>query len=214
VQLVDDLLDVSRIISGKLHVEFEQVDLVATVRAAVEVVSGSAARRRVDVKVGLPESPVMISGDPIRLQQVVLNLLTNAIKFTPGAGRLTGARCRQRATLVVDDTGMESSRRSCTCSMEFAQQTPRARELWQSRPGARHCVPSSGWRTVRADSPGSGRVDLFGHAAAAALAGPAGQSRGEWEACVERRINETACCDVSVLIVDDDGGVRDAVSEC
>ncbi|HVZ85403.1 MAG TPA: chemotaxis protein CheB [Polyangia bacterium] len=88
MQLVDDLLDVSKIAAGKLKVKMRAVDLSSVVRAAVEGVSGPAQARSIELDVTLDESVSAVEGDPARLQQVVSNLLTNAIKFTPERGRV------------------------------------------------------------------------------------------------------------------------------
>jgi two-component system CheB/CheR fusion protein len=108
LQLIEDLLDVSRIINGKLYLEIGPVDLSAPVRAAVEDVSASAARKSIELKVDLAASPVMVSGDSGRLQQVVANLLTNAIKFTPEKGSVSIALdvADGCGRVSVSDTGM------------------------------------------------------------------------------------------------------------
>src|SRR5205085_3899875 len=82
-QLVDDLLDVSRIITGKLSVEMRAVDLHAVVAASVDTVRPAAGAKGVRIDTHGTERPAVVSGDPDRLQQVVWNLLTNAIRFTP-----------------------------------------------------------------------------------------------------------------------------------
>jgi two-component system CheB/CheR fusion protein len=89
MQLVDDLLDVSRIVAGKLQVKLRAVDLSAVVRAALETVSGAAASKSIRLDADLDESIGAVAGDPARLQQVVSNLLTNAIKFSPERGRIS-----------------------------------------------------------------------------------------------------------------------------
>jgi signal transduction histidine kinase len=88
-QLIDDLLDVSRIISGKLSLLMEPTDLVEVVRAAVDGVRPAAADKNIEIRtevLGI-EAPAM--GDASRLQQVVWNLLSNALKFTPPGGHVT-----------------------------------------------------------------------------------------------------------------------------
>ena len=86
-QLVDDILDVSRIVAGKLRLRPRPLDLREVVNAALEIVRPAADARNVSVERG-ESGPVPLVGDPERLQQVVWNLLTNAIKFTPSGGRV------------------------------------------------------------------------------------------------------------------------------
>jgi signal transduction histidine kinase len=87
-RLVDDLLDISRIVSGKLRIEWEPVDLCAVVNLATEPVRSDAAARDIQLAVELPNCPLVVQGAPLRLQQVVWNLLSNAVKFTPRGGRV------------------------------------------------------------------------------------------------------------------------------
>ena len=87
-QLIDDLLDVNRIIAGKLSLEPAPLDLREVVRAAVATVALSAEQKRLTLDARLPEAPVVVRGDRGRLQQVVWNLLSNAVKFTPAGGRV------------------------------------------------------------------------------------------------------------------------------
>jgi CheY-like chemotaxis protein/anti-sigma regulatory factor (Ser/Thr protein kinase) len=81
-QLIEDLLDVSRIVAGKLQMEVQPVNLIEVIRAAVETVSVLAESKSISIEENFDESIGLVSGDPIRLQQIVWNLLTNAIKFT------------------------------------------------------------------------------------------------------------------------------------
>lgn len=87
-QIIADLLDVSRIVTGKLHLEREWVDLAGVVESALETVKLAADAKQLHVSAALGESPVIVLGDADRLRQVVSNLLTNAVKFTPTGGRI------------------------------------------------------------------------------------------------------------------------------
>ena len=107
-RLVDDLLDISRIISGKLRIEWEPVNLCEVVTAALETVRPEATTRRVTLAVDVPDAPLVVQGAPVRLQQVAWNLLSNAVKFTPDGGRvsLRVRRADGEARVVVEDTGI------------------------------------------------------------------------------------------------------------
>ncbi len=87
-QIIEDLLDMSRIISGRVRLEVQRVDLAEVVEAAVETVKPAAEARGVRVQVVLDPVAGPVSGDPGRLQQVFWNLLINAVKFTPRDGRV------------------------------------------------------------------------------------------------------------------------------
>ncbi|HVE65130.1 MAG TPA: PAS domain S-box protein, partial [Thermoanaerobaculia bacterium] len=105
-QLIDDILDVSRIVSGKLSLQPRPIDISAVVTAATQSLEPSARDKGIEVACEITPS-VQLTGDPARLQQVVWNLLSNAIKFTPGGGRITvGVEQRDgSATIRVSDTG-------------------------------------------------------------------------------------------------------------
>lgn len=87
-QLIEDLLDVSRIISGKVRLDVQRVDLVPVINAALESVRPTAAARDIRLTSILDPIAGPVSGDPARLQQILWNLLTNALKFTPKGGRV------------------------------------------------------------------------------------------------------------------------------
>ena len=106
-RLVADILDVSRIVTGKLRIESRRVDLARVVEAAVETVRPSAAARQVTLEV-VTEADAFVQGDPSRLQQISWNLLTNAVKFTLPGGtvRITVRRQPSAVQLIVEDTGI------------------------------------------------------------------------------------------------------------
>src|SRR6185369_16889898 len=85
-KLIADLLDVSRIVSGKLRVELQPLDLHAVVETALEGIAPAAAAKGVHLAQVLEPGPCRVQGDPARLEQVVANLLSNAVKFTPAGG--------------------------------------------------------------------------------------------------------------------------------
>jgi signal transduction histidine kinase/ActR/RegA family two-component response regulator len=107
VRLVDDLLDLSRIVHGKFTLRFETLDLRDAVRTAVDSYKDAAGLKRVHLTSALPATPLPMWGDGARLQQVTGNLISNALKFTPPGGsivlRLTAEG--DRAVLEVEDTG-------------------------------------------------------------------------------------------------------------
>jgi CheY-like chemotaxis protein/two-component sensor histidine kinase len=106
-QLISDLLDISRIVAGKLQLEIQPVDLRAIVAEAVETVRHEAEAKSIEIRKRLDGGVGVVAGDPARLQQIVWNLLSNAVKFTPAGGwievslRLIG----ENAEVVVSDNG-------------------------------------------------------------------------------------------------------------
>ncbi len=105
-QLIEDLLDVSRILAGKLRLEIEHVEIDPLVEAALETVMPAANAKQIQIAQALG-SRCTVMGDPHRIQQVVWNLLSNAVKFTPNGGRVAVnvSRVDSTAQIVVSDTG-------------------------------------------------------------------------------------------------------------
>src|SRR6185436_17161083 len=106
-QLIEDLLDVSRIISGKLRLDALPVNLAQVVQAAIDVVHPAADAKSVRLDMVLDPLAGLVLGDPGRLQQVVWNLLSNAVKFTPEGGNVQ-TRLRQvgsHVEIIVSDSG-------------------------------------------------------------------------------------------------------------
>jgi PAS domain S-box-containing protein len=106
-RLVRDLLDLSRLHIGKLSLNCEVVSLTTIVDNAVETVSGDAALKQILITIEAPDDVIFVNADPLRLEQVIWNLLNNAVKFTPAGGAVTIRLASDgvRATLVVEDTG-------------------------------------------------------------------------------------------------------------
>jgi signal transduction histidine kinase len=106
-RLIDDLLDVSRAISGKLRLETRPVNVADAVRSAVETVSPAMAAKRLHFEAAIEADLPALTADPDRLQQIVWNLLSNAIKFTPDEGTIRVCVSRQgsQVELAVTDTG-------------------------------------------------------------------------------------------------------------
>ena len=106
-QIIEDLLDMSRIISGKIRLDVEQIDLAAILNAAVDTVASAARAKNVQLRSVVDPFAGAISGDPNRLQQVFWNLLTNAIKFTPRSGsvQVVLERIDSHVQVRVIDTG-------------------------------------------------------------------------------------------------------------
>ena len=106
-QLIDDLLDVSRIISGKVRLTVMPVELTPVIEAAIDSIRPAADARNIRLEVMLDTNPGLVSGDPDRLQQVIWNLLANAVKFTDKGGRVQ-VRLEQinsHIEITVSDTG-------------------------------------------------------------------------------------------------------------
>jgi PAS domain S-box-containing protein len=106
-QIIDDLLDMSRIISGKVRLDVQQIDLAAVVLEAVDTMRTSASGKGVRLQTVIDPLNASVSGDPNRLQQVFWNLLSNAIKFTPKGGRVQVLleRVDSHVEVTVIDTG-------------------------------------------------------------------------------------------------------------
>ena len=106
--IVNDLLDMSRIISGQIHLVVRPMDLLDVIHGALEAVRPSADAKRIRIHTLLDSSLGSMRGDPTRLQQVLWNLLSNAVKFTPSGGhvRVSLERVDSHAEITVEDTGI------------------------------------------------------------------------------------------------------------
>ena len=159
-QIVDDVLDVSRIVSGKIRLDVQPVELPSIVDNAVATVQPGADAKSVRVQTLLDPRIGPVSGDPDRLQQVVWNLLSNAVKFTPKGGRVQVRleRVNSHIELIVSDTGVGISKEFLPQVFERFRQadsgsTRKAGGLGLGLAIVRHLVEMHGG-TVTADSAG------------------------------------------------------------
>ncbi|MGH9768181.1 MAG: PAS domain-containing sensor histidine kinase [Blastocatellia bacterium] len=106
-QLIEDLLDISRIVAGNLRLDLHAIDLAPVIEAAVDDVSPAAEANAIHLRVSLDSAAGPVVGDPARLKQVVWNLLSNAVKFTPQGGSVEVrlARAESDVRITVSDTG-------------------------------------------------------------------------------------------------------------
>ncbi|RKH82591.1 PAS domain S-box protein [Corallococcus sp. AB032C] len=165
-ELIEDLLDVSRIVSGKLKLDVSPVDLSAVVQQALESVRPAADARHIDVRATV-DTTSSVMGDPHRLQQVAWNLLSNAVKFTPKGGhvRLVVSRRDSIVELSVEDTGQGISEAFLPHVFERFRQadggsTRKTGGLGLGLAIVRHIVEMHGG-TVSAASDGEGRGATF-----------------------------------------------------
>ena len=166
-QLIDDLLDVSRVITGNLRIDVRPVDPNSFIEAAVEAVRPAAEAKGVRVQRVIDTGLVSVLGDPVRLQQVVWNLLSNAIKFTPRGGRVQVRmeRVNSHLEISVSDTGAGIAAEFLPYVFDRFRQadqktTRRHGGLGLGLAIVRHLVELHGG-TVRAESGGEGHGSAF-----------------------------------------------------
>ncbi len=166
-QLIDDLLDVSRIVSGKLRLNVAPMRVAPTVEAAVESMRPAVEAKRIRLHVVVDPNAGIVAGDPERLQQVVWNLLSNAIKFTPDGGRVqvTLERVASHLEISVRDTGQGITPEFLPHIFERFRQADSSPTRAHTGLGlglaiVRHLVEMHGG-TVHAESAGEGRGATF-----------------------------------------------------
>ena len=166
-QLIDDILDVSRIISGKLKLETQPLELSSVIEAAVESVLPAAQAKEIRLQRVLDSGSSMISGDRNRLQQIVWNLLSNAVKFTPKGGRvqIRLERVNSHIEIIVSDSGIGISPQIMPYIFDRFRQADSASTRQHGGLGlglaiVRHLVEMHGG-TVEAESDGEGNGATF-----------------------------------------------------
>jgi signal transduction histidine kinase len=167
VQLIDDVLDVSRIVSGKLRMEMGPCELIDVINAGVNVVRPAAEARRIALNLQLDPSASGVWCDGVRIQQVVWNLVSNAVKFTPKGGRVDVTLSREGSSLQirVHDTGQGISSELLPHIFDRFRQADSSTRRRFAGLGlglsiAKHIVEAHGG-TIDASSPGEGEGSTF-----------------------------------------------------
>ncbi|HEX3695158.1 MAG TPA: hybrid sensor histidine kinase/response regulator [Polyangia bacterium] len=212
-KLIEDLLDASRIVSGKLRLKWTEVNLSTLAHAAVDVVWPGAEDKRVDIETDI-EPDILVRADADRLKQVFWNLLSNAIKFTPGGGRVfvRVGRTTAHARIDVSDTGRG-------ISPEFLPQVFERFRQAESMPDRTHGGLGLGLAisrdlvvlhggTIRADSPGQGLGAVFTVELPVATAADTGSAKTipAGDAALGRLAG------VRIMLVEDDTSTREAMA--
>jgi PAS domain S-box-containing protein len=166
-KIIEDILDVSRIITGKLNLTVTPVDLVPIIGAALDSVQLAAEAKGIEIKWSVDSKTGPVSGDPSRLQQVVWNLVSNAIKFTPAGGivEVRLARVGSQAEIRVSDNGKGISGEFLPYVFERFRQADSTSARQHSGLGlglaiVRHLVEMHGG-TIQAESAGEGLGATF-----------------------------------------------------
>jgi len=166
-RLIEDLLDISRIVAGKLHLEVRRVDLTSIIASAIESAKVAAEAKSVHLEATTESAQGEVLGDPDRLLQVVSNLLSNAMKFTPSGGRVA-VRLEPEGPMVrivVEDSGRGISPELLPYVFDRFRQAENVTKRAQGGLGlglaiVQHLVRQHGG-TVKAESPGEGRGSTF-----------------------------------------------------
>jgi PAS domain S-box-containing protein len=221
-QLVEDLLDVSRIITGKLRLEVRPVELKSVIDLSIEAIRPAAEARGVRLQVVQDPMAGPISGDPDRLQQIVWNLLSNAVKFTPRDGRVQVRleRVRSHVEITVSDTGAGIEPEFLPFVFERFRQADGTTTRQYGGLGlglaiVRHLVELHGGQ-VHAASPGENlgstfTVELPLMAVQAESSGQENAAHPSAESFVEFD-TERMLDGLSVLVVDDEEDARELIS--
>ncbi|MBH8577934.1 PAS domain S-box protein [Nostocaceae cyanobacterium CENA369] len=215
-QLIEDLLDVSRILQGKLSLNVCPVSLVMVVEAAIETVRLAAEAKSIEIKTIIEPALGQIMGDPNRLQQVIWNLLSNAVKFTPTGGQveIRVAEVDGQAQITVSDTGRGITPEFLPYVFDYFRQadgttTRKFGGLGLGLAIVRQVVELHGG-TVQAESLGEGLGAIF--TVKLPLLVRNEQVRHEEKEPVPFAPQPRLLADMQILVVDDEPDIRDLVS--
>jgi signal transduction histidine kinase len=214
-RLIDDLLDVSRIISGKLNLQVRPVDVSLAIEAAMAVIRPAANAKAIQLVYHKDPSIRAISGDSARLQQVVWNLLSNAVKFTPERGyiEVRTARADSHVRISVTDTGQGISPEFLPQVFDRFRQADSSTTRNYGGLGlglaiVRHLVELHGG-TVHAESSGEGLGSTF--SATFPLLAERAQPEGSGP-YLSQQTSSTVLSGLRVLVVDDEADARQIIS--
>ena len=218
-ELIDDILDVSRIVTGNLYLNLEPADLTQIVEAAINVVRPTAETKHIQVETSFADQPALVSGDAHRLQQVVWNLLSNAVKFTPQGGQVcvSTRHAGSYVHLEIADNGQGIRAEFLPHIFERFRQADSSTTRKHGGLGlglaiVRHLVEIHGG-TVRAESDGEGKgakltviLPLLANDESVTTDDDASKSTGTLRAAPPELRG------IHVLLVDDDAGAREMIS--
>ena len=218
-QLIDDLLDVSRIITGKLRIDVRPVDPDTFIEAAIESVKPGAEAKGVRLQRIMDTGVVAVAGDPVRLQQVVWNLLANAIKFTPRGGRVQVKleRVNSHVEITVSDTGAGIEPEFLPHVFDRFRQADQRKTRQHGGLGlglsiVRHLVELHGG-TVRAESAGVGQGSTFTVLLPVAAVHQAGVENRRVHPAARDTLPTYECAErldgLRILVVDDEPDTRE-----
>jgi signal transduction histidine kinase/ActR/RegA family two-component response regulator len=217
--IIDDILDVSRIITGHLYFDLAPVDLKPIIDAAINVVRPTTEAKGIEILLDCKSEPILVSGDGNRLQQVVWNLLSNAVKFTSAEGhvRVTLSHIGTFAEIKVQDSGRGISRDFLPFIFDRFRQADSSTTREHGGLGlglaiARHLVEIHGG-TIQAESDGPEQGATF--TVRLPLTSSPGVRRSEENVSKpeERQVTEPeVLCGVQVLLVDDDADSLEVLS--
>lgn len=220
-RLIEDLLDFSRIISGRLRLDVGRIEPAAVVEAAIDVVRPAADAKGIALQTILDPRAGPVSGDPERIQQVLWNLLSNAIKFTPKDGRVQVrlARVNSSVEITVSDNGQGISPEFLPYVFERFRQadhttTRRHGGLGLGMAITKHIVELHGG-TIRAESPGEGQGATFVLKLPIMImhqTGPLQPMPEQKLPATEKLIESVSLAGVHVLIVEDERDARDLLT--
>lgn len=163
-KLICDLLDLSRLRSGKLEINRETVSLMTSVSNAIDTVRSDAEDKQIAIEVVGPDMPLFVKGDPVRLEQIIWNLLNNSVKFTPAGGKIVvrADADGDRVSLSVEDNGQGIDSSFLPHVFEMFRQANTAASRVQAGMGIGLAVVQQlitlhqGSITVTSDGPGKG----------------------------------------------------------
>ena len=215
-QIIDDLLDISRMVTGKLRLNVQETDMLPPVYAALDILRPAAEAKNIEIRQDIERHPLLVAGDAARLQQICWNLLSNAIKFTDKGGRVWVSLKRVGSNIVlqVRDTGQGIRPEMLPFVFERFRQgdastTRRHGGLGLGLAIVRNLVELHGGR-VAVESPGEGQGATF------TVEVPALAVRGRWGdgrslRPVPPKASVSSLRGVRVLVVDDEPDARDLV---
>ena len=211
-QLIEDLLDVSRIIRGKLHLELHSVDLADVIRETVETLALAAEAKSINVQVNLDSNVKNIVGDSNRISQILWNLLSNAIKFTQEGGsvEIYLSEINSTAQIQISDTGIGICSDFLDSIFEYFHQVDGSTTRSKGGLGlglaiTRHLVEAHGG-TIAAESPGEEQGAII------TVKLPIKSSNVKSEPLPTSEDSDKQLCGIKALVVDDEPDARELLA--